>query len=553
MKRRGVSEVFERTARKFPSTATSSSERESIAFGTDLNRDPVYLSGEVASSTAFARAMLVLGKVVQTRKPPQKDHSAYQTWVANEYMRIFEEREPNRSREFLKTEKRIMELQSKRDQLLQLLEPLKKLVELKKQNYFDWLYENDRQAWIVLDPIVSVQKDGTFFEAFSGDESIYARVFLPHSVLISAEEPSLGTTNIDFSLLLEREFARVRTYRKMSLTVGLKEVNFETDAAKVDEEKIPLPETWVRGLVEVQSVLGLAPINFEMSSDALAEIIARLESEKEKHGPRSLKFDLKPNSPIRVEIEPWGYAFNDDWMIYKGKTTESIRIWGRRRLSVLKDLLVDTDTVKVLFLGSGMPSFWSVEKDGVELTVGLSGWTSNDWASKAKFSSFVPTTNVSPEQLDQALAFISSQGTTTTKAIAEKFGLATGEAAGLLQKLCLQGKLMFDPKRNIFRWRDLFPTFDLYKEDDSSRELRAGLEIFKSGDIKKSNDEIKDGVRYLSGSVTITEKVLLPLLEMDLDNRPKYAQCNCPFYNHNKLRQGPCRHMIALTLAGDGE
>ena len=151
------------------------------------------------------------------------------------------------------------------------------------------------------------------------------------------------------------------------------------------DEKIPLPESWVRGLVEVQSVLALAPTVFEMSSDALAEIIARLQSEKEKHGPRSLKFMLKPNQPIRVEIQPWGEIFSDDWCDYSGDSEQEIKIWGRRRLSVLKDILVNSDRVKVHLLGSGMPSFWTVVKDGVDLTIGLSGGSSNDWASKAGF------------------------------------------------------------------------------------------------------------------------------------------------------------------------
>jgi hypothetical protein len=396
-----------------------------------------------------------------------------------------------------------------------------------------------------------VQKDGTFFEAFSGDESIYARVFLPHSALHAKEKPSLGTTNIDFSLLLEREFDRVRSYRPMTLKIGLKSVDFATKAALVEEEKIPLPETWVRGLVEVQSVLALAPITFDMSSDALAEIIARLESEKEKFGPRSLKFMLNPGQPIRIEIEPWGEIFADDWFTYTGESETTVRIWGRRRLAVLKDILIGTDRVKVHFVGSGMPSFWTVIKDGVELTVGLSGWTSNDWASKARFSSFIPAINVSKELIPIALETFKKNGSITTTELAKQLSVSIGDASILLQKLCLQGKVMFDPDRSLYRWRDLFPTLDLYVDDVSSREMRGALANLRSFEITKTLDEVKEGVRYLSGTFGLGDKIYKPLLELDLDNRPKYAQCTCTFYNFNKLRQGPCRHMIALLLAGD--
>lgn len=545
--------MYERNSRRVSSSSVVKANNSALSIGTDLNRDPVYLSGEVIPSRAFAQAMLALGAVVKIQRPAQKDHSEYQAWVTGEYMRILEERSPHMQEEQLALVARRQILQEKRDKLTQSLRSLETFMNSKKKAYFDWLYENDRNAWIVLDPIVSVQKDGTFFEAFSGDESIYARVFLPHSALKTSEKPSLGTTNIDFSLLLEREFDRVRSYRPMSLTVGLNSVDFKTEAAVVEEEKIPLPETWVRGLVEVQSVLALAPTTFEMSSDALAEIIARLQSEKEKKGPRSLKFMLKPSQPIRVEIEPWGEVFADDWCTFNGESEATVRIWGRRRLAVLKDILVGTDRVKVHFLGSGMPSFWTVIKDGVELTIGLSGWTSNDWASKAKFSSFIPTTNVKEELIPLALEAVTKSGSTTTAELAKTLSVSVGEASVLLQKLCLQGKAMYDPDRNLYRWRDLFPTLDLYVDDDSSREMRGALSSLAVFKVTKTLDDVKDGIRYLSGTISLGSETFKPLLELDLDNRPKYAQCSCPFYNFNKLRQGPCRHMIALLLVGDSQ
>jgi predicted nucleic acid-binding Zn finger protein len=35
-----------------------------------------------------------------------------------------------------------------------------------------------------------------------------------------------------------------------------------------------------------------------------------------------------------------------------------------------------------------------------------------------------------------------------------------------------------------------------------------------------------------------------------VDGRINYAQCDCPHFRHHKLRQGPCRHIVALSLAG---
>ena len=494
-----------------------------------------------------------MGEVVKIQKPAKKDHSAYQDWVSKEYLKLLEKKMPGLLKEKSELVSTIDSLREKTQEINKVIHPLTQLPAFSaaRKKFFEWLYEHDRDAWLVLDPIVSVQTDGTFFEAFSGDESVYARVFLPHAAVESKEKPSMGTTNIDFSLLLERELERVRSYRPIDLTVGLKSVDFKTEAAVVEEEKIPLPETWVRGLVEVQSVLALAPVVFDMSADGLAEIISRLQGEKEKTGPRSLKFILKPGQPIRIEIEPWGEVFADDWCNYEGSTSTEIRIWGRRRLFVLKNLLINAEKVRVHFLGSGMPSFWTIEKDGIELTVGLSGWSSNDWASKAKFSSFIPVANIDDGKLSEGLELLIKQGAITTPEFAKELSVSVSDASALLQKLCLQGKAMFDPNRSLYRWRDLFPTLDIYQESESSREERFGIELANQKKVKKTSDEVKAEIRYLAATVQDKKGTFSPLLELDSDNRPKYAQCNCSFYNYNKLRQGPCRHMVALSLAGD--
>ena len=545
--------MFERVSRRLVSLASPGISGSELMLGTDLNRDPVYLSGTVVPSVTFASAMLTLGKVVKLRKPEPKDHSVYQKWVFGEYLRILQKKMPEYFAEKSPEELRLAESILRRDQLLSDLGPVFKIARRKLHLYRKWLRDHDWEsgrALGLLDPIVSVQRDGTFFEAFSGDESMYARVFLPHSQLVAVDEPTLGTTNIDFSALMEREFDRVRSYRPMNLKVGLKSVDFTTEAATVQEEKIPLPETWVRGLVEIQSVLSLSPIEFELSADALSAVIAKLKSEREKTGPRSLKFFLEPGKPIQIEIEPWGHVFTDAWFTYNGNEPSEIRVWGRRRLLVLEDLLRTTDKVKVSLLGSGMPSFWTVIKDEVELTIGLSGWSSNDWSSKARFSAFIPVDNVEPEQTEQLLELLKSNGSLSTNEASQLSGLSLQSVASALQKLCLQGKAMFDSERQVYRWRDLFPTFDLYEENESSREMVAARELVAAKKIKKTKDEAIDAIRYLEASVDDVNGTYAPILQMDLDYRPKFAQCNCPFFKYNKLKQGPCRHLISLSMTG---
>ena len=105
-----------------------------------------------------------------------------------------------------------------------------------------------------------------FFEAFSLDESTYARVALPHEATTGEKNFNCGTTNIDFSTSLERELSRTRSYRPLHLTVGKDAVEFDTGISNTIEKKIDLPETWTKGLVEVQAALSLAPVEINISS-----------------------------------------------------------------------------------------------------------------------------------------------------------------------------------------------------------------------------------------------------------------------------------------------
>lgn len=517
---------------------------------TDQSRDAVFLKGRVRNGPAFSKAMLILGQIVKmTARVTEKDHSAYQEWVQGQYLKELDATKAKLLGE-------LPDLREREASLMEAIEALEKEIgEAAKKldtgkylrRFYEWLYTNNRDAWIKLDPIVSVQDDATFFEAFSLDESVYGRVRLSHDAIEAADHVRPGTTNIDFGLPLEREFSRIRTYRPMELTVGSQSVQIDTDVGSAIEKKIDLPDSWVRGLVEVQSALMLTPVHLRVSPSFIAEIVARLEAEKEKHGPRSLKFRLDPGQPVSVEVEPWGTVITDATSKYDGDRAQEIRVWGRRRLLILKDILPDSDGVEVQLLGSGMPSFWTVHVDGVELTVGLSGWTALDWAGRARFSALMPSANISEQLMTRAFAVLKTQGRLSAGQLSSSAGVTEAEAKGALQKLCMLGKAMYDPDTSSFRWRELYPEFDLSKTSAPALEERKGIELHKSGVVSVQSESTEVGRRKRIASVADTTN-RNTILETDSDGRVTYAECTCGHFRANKLREGPCRHIVALSL-----
>lgn len=536
-----------------PSAASGSALQSSVQFGADVSREPVFLSVDVVPSHSFARLMLALGRVVRMQDTGvERDHSAYQEWVRGQYLQEL----PDQMAASLIEVPRLL---ARRQQIESEVERLETTIREhfradpmweERRAFWKWLYDHNREAWYVLDPIVSVQPDATFFEAFSLDESTYARVTLPHTATRPDHEPACGTTNIDFSISLERELARTRSYRPLHLTVGAQSVALETGVSRTLERKIDLPDTWVRGLVEVQAALALAPTTITINSSALADVLARLDAERERLGPRSLIFDLTPGQPIRITMEPWGDVFVASSEDFDGDEPQQIKVWGRRRLRVLKDLLPLTSTVTVRLIDSGMPSFWSIQMDDVDLTIGLSGWTSQDWAGRARFSAMIPASAADDTRLAAAAAVLTGRQSLTPDELVGALNVTPGEARLLLQRLCVAGTAMFDPTTGSYRWRALFPELDLEADTDVGREERLGVELFRAGAVSITSDEYVDAQRVIQSTVGGTGGVNSTVLRRDEDARITYAQCDCSHFRHHKLRQGPCRHIVSTSLAG---
>ena len=544
--------MFSYTSRFALSQAGSTANSSFVAFGTDLSQEPAFLEGELNNSRAFAMSMLVLGEIVRTDDNTEgPDRTAYQAWVNNEYLKEL-------PHAFIEAQKKLPSLLEQKSNLGAILKAkgekvaaLRAKISISKRRYYDWLYATNREMWLVLDPIVSVQKDATYFEAFSRDESVYARVTLPHTALKMSTQPTLGTTNIDFSVPLEREFSRARSYRPLTLAVGQQSVALGTESSGIVEKKIDLPESWVRGLVEVQAALPLTQHTFDIDPLLLSAVLAQLESKKERRGPRALRVVAKNGETVKGFLEPWGVSLPLTLTPWSGKQDFDIKVWGRRRLRALMPVLPNATQVTVSLIADGMPTFWSITMGEIDLTLGLSGWTSQDWASKARFSALAPTSSVTEEMTAKALGALKNLTCASPQIFAVELGVKPAIASTYLQKLTLIGAAMYDRNTGQYLHRQLFPQLDLTRNDDSSREERFGVSLSnESAVVISSTLRVRD-IKEYRAVVSSAKESNAVVIAKDEDLRVTYAQCNCSFFNFNKLKLGPCRHIVATSLAVD--
>ncbi len=551
-----------------PSSGTLSEGGMRLDVAAELSRPPVALNAFVRDSLAYARVMLALYAVVSgDHRAKPKDHTAYQEWVQQRYLEDLGVEMASRLRQMPGLSDQRDTLKARVTALRKDAQPLEKLLQsadffASRAKYFKWLWDNDKDAWMVLDPVVSVHPDCVVFEVFSIDESSYGRVTVPMDKLDTLSETVYGTTNVDYSKALANEISRVRDYRPAYLSVGGGGVSVATGAGEHLEKKIDLPPTWVRGFLQVQSAAAFAGIDLTLSASTVAEMLAVLRRRHEDEGPRSLRFVLTPGEKPKIIIEPWNVEIAETESVYDGDYTGDVRIWGRRRLLVLESLMPTADKVTARLLGTGMPSYWTVFQKGHRFDLGLSGWTQNDWSRAARFDLLASTGSVSEGDFAQAASALETRLRLSPEELAANTDLSREAATSALQRLCREGRAMYDLAAGVYRWRQLLP-FPVENEEDSDPRLYLARRLVATGGVKwlKPGEEEEETfglpaeseatTRYraqVRGGEEKRERKFHVVLDLDADGRARFVSCDCAWHRREKLRKGPCAHILAATV-----
>lgn len=526
----------------------SEASNTAMSFAPDLLREPTFFIGTLAKNIAFREAMSALHHVVVSdmRYQPQ-DKSAYKAWAAQNEMAVLAELASGRG----DIQGRIDTIQKElKDIYVEKDKFLKPFYEARRK-YYDFLYQKDRDAWFVLDPVITVHPDEVFFECFSQDESTYGRLGCSYEVFKNINEFACGTTNIDYSAALYNEFQKIRDYKDTQFTIDPRGFNVQTtDEDAFNEVKIDLPESWVRGFLQVSSAMTLPAHTFDLHPMDMHNILFILKRKKEIIGPRSLRFRLKPNEPISVLVEPFGIEIHCPRSIYYGKTAEEVRVWGRRRLLILERLLAITSKFTVHLLGTGLPSFFVADLGCMSFTLGMSGWTANDWSKASNFDLMAPRTKT--DDWTKALIFnaLRENWCETSEALSKRLGLEKTIVEGALSAYTQAGRVVYDLNKKVYRVRELsHEPLPMEKLRFDNPKEAAATQLIEQNKVKVQAEQMQNGALKLTGSVKENRQVFTPELLIDADDRLKQATCGCHFYVQNKLFKGPCEHILALRMA----
>lgn len=567
-----------------PSECLESENGKTLGLSADLSREEkVSFSGKLKHPLVFRDAMLMLREIViSDTTPKKKERVEFFQWLEGEIERriVTHEQYMPQVRDELKENmnKLIDEMKEKDNEinsLVTLRNEIKKEIDENsiwqdynklERNFWNFIKDRDYDLWFVLDPVITVHKDIVSFEAFSIDESTYGCLSVDMDEFELMQKPKLGTTNIDFSFKLAREIERFRTYNEVNLNVNPE--GFTVDNGVMPdhvEKKIDLPETWIKGFNQVSAAASLGGIDLELTKADMYDICAFLRKHREKESPRYMKWILEPGKNIKILFEPFKKVLTLQ-SVYNGDKKREEKIWGRRRWLVIEKVLPLAESFKVRLLGFGMPQFITARMGKMNMTIGFTSWSSNDWVKGTAFNimgGFIGEGNYKKvyELLKEKRALSIEE---IYSELSEDSKSDCKAGIGMLLK---KGEGYYDSVNDKVRFRRLINE-ELPKEMYETTQIEKNVQKHIDGSLDKFRMSINEDGEY---KFTHSMKTPNPKkgnwayyrtpdfdrefddteteLSIDMDGAITHVKCNCKTFKKGaKNISEPCDHILALYL-----
>ncbi|MEU4428521.1 SWIM zinc finger family protein [Actinoplanes sp. NPDC024001] len=357
------------------------------------------------------------------------------------------------------------------------------------------------------DPVVTCGGDGLRFEALSGCCGVYARLDVLPAAL-DGEVHARGTTNVDINPGLYTALTRVGGGDPLRLAVGPDELAVTTLGDHVVEKKVPLPQRWLRGLAEAGFIAAGFDQRAGMSGQQAAGLLHRLPA----HGGREVRWLVPAGRSVRAT----GAA-----------SAGAVCLPGAHRLAVLRPLLPLVRAVRLfgpgVTAGSGpVASGWELTLDGVRFSLLLSPAVERGLSGEGALLSAL-------EEADLLAGRLGWDGTVDPGALAGEAGLSAEEVRGALSALAVSGKVGYDWAEAAYFHRELPYRPELIA--DLNPRLVAARALVAGGQVRPG-----------AGGTAVGDHLVHEVAGGG-------QGCTCRWWIEHQGRRGPCKHVLAATLA----
>jgi hypothetical protein len=360
----------------------------------------------------------------------------------------------------------------------------------------------------------------------------------------------------------------MRSSRRTSFRIGAEGFEVRSSGAGGRfERKVDVPDSWVRGFLQVQAAMAMPGTRIDVQPIDLLAALRFLRYTKARVSPRALRYEFEPGQDARLVLEPWEHVVPLHGAVHNYSERKVTRVWGRRRLRLIEGLLPFAESVQIYLKGRALPSFYAVQLAGMTFVLGLSGFSDSGFTGSGGLDLLQEAASADDKLLGPALELLRREVHRSVVEVAEELGVSEATAMRLLVRLCRQGRCMFDVTSRRFRHRELFeqPADETkffppdLRREAAAKHIQGGLvhvqscytqETSKTQRLKTPDGPVDRQITYrdwhISGNVANIQEVHV----MVNDNGSIiYGRCSCPFFDANLLNQGPCEHILALFLA----
>jgi hypothetical protein len=394
---------------------------------------------------------------------------------------------------------------------------LRTLVEIASSRYFKPI----PGGFASLDPVVTAHGERLRCEAFSACNGVYARLDLDGESLGNASL-GFGTTNIDINPPLALALAGIQARGSLHLRVGPEAIDVNADGASFTERKVALPERWVRGLAETQSLA------------AGLELRAILDAA----GWRRLFGGLSMSGGSGAGVSLWLVPAAGGLRQTARPSAEAISLAGSARLSAIRRLQHLVTAVRIYGPRVGAEtdaavSGWEFFLPGGRLTLMLSpepyrGFSGEGAVLRA----------LSQADMDAGItlgALLAWDASIDLQALAREMELPAERVQDGLHVLATAGQVGFDLHEGRYFHRQL--PFVAARLEANYPRLVAARALVAAGAVRPHGAHLQ---------VTSDEHVYF----VSLEEAP--PRCSCPFWAKHRGSRGPCKHVLAAQIHRDG-
>lgn len=290
------------------------------------------------------------------------------------------------------------------------------------------------------DPVVTSSPEGLRFESFSPCCGVYARLDVDAAAL-EATFSAAGVTNVDVNPPLRQALAQIHSREPLHLAVGADALQVSTFDAEITEEKVPLPQRWLKGFAETQMISAGIELHHVLDGASVRQFIQALPRTS---STKTVMWATRTARSLRLASRP---------------SAGAVCLAGPERLRLIEPLLRHATILRAYGQATDTASLpsasaWVVDLPGARLTIGLSPEKSRGFSGEGAVLHALSGADVS-DDADLVSALLSFDPRIDVGQLARDAALSHERVRGALGLLASSGQVGYDLNAGAYFHRPL--------------------------------------------------------------------------------------------------